>query len=280
MPLMRGARLSPRHKLAAATPHKAVPAPASFFKLAGMPLPMFGNDQYGDCVTAEEFTAKAAQGILGTDAEAIAAATRWNGLNGADLATILDDAAQGFTVDGQWLADGGKQTVDYTDWPSLCSAISQGQVKIAVSANQLESAGAGNGPVWFLLSARFAADLDHCVGLPGYGTLAECCAALGAQAPSGADASTPCVCVETWGGYGIVSFAALLAIMGSTPSTGNSEAWLRVPNTVPAPGPVPNPSPTPKPTPCPRLQAAIAADREIARELHRLLEPHLKGSDS
>ena len=195
MSLMRGAILSPRHKLAAATPHRGAPPPSSFFRLAAMPLPMFGNDTYGDCVTAEEYTAKAADGHLGTNAEAIATAKKWGGLNGADLSTILQDAKEGFTVGGTELADGSAQTVNYTDWPSLCSAIAEGQVKIAVSANQLESAGAGNVAVWFLLAATLDSSLDHCVGLAGYGTLAE---RRGPRCvgPSGADSSQQCVCLR------------------------------------------------------------------------------------
>lgn len=255
MPLMRGAILSPRHKLAAATPHKAEPAPANFFRLATTPLPMFGNDRYGDCVTAEEYTAKAADGFLGTNAEAISTADAWGGLNGADLSTILDYAAKGFPVGGRTLKDGPKQAVNYTDWPSLCSAIFAGQVKIAVAARQLERAGAGGSGVWFLLSAQIDNGIDHCVGLAGYGTLAECCNALGAQAPASADMAAKCVILETWGGYGIVAYDhALLPIMASTSTSGNSEAWLRVPTTIdpnPAPGPTPPPVPPTPPTPTP-----------------------------
>src|SRR5208337_4899306 len=101
--------------------------------------------------------------------------------------TILQDAKSPYTVGGEQVEDGSAQTVNYTDWPSLCSAIATGQVKIAVSASQLESAGAGNGTVWFLLTASLDPSLDHCIGLAGYGTLSECCAALSVSPPSGAD---------------------------------------------------------------------------------------------
>src|SRR5579862_1253171 len=278
MPLMRGAKLSPRHILAAATPHVAAPVPASFFRLAQTPLPMFGNDQYGDCVTAEEYTAKAGDGHLGTDAEAINTAGKWGGLNGVDLSTILDYAAQGFAVGGQQLADGGKQTVNYTDWASLTSAIYQGQVKIAVAASQLQNAGAGRGTGWFLTDATRDPGIDHCIGVAGYGSLADCCAAIGVLISSAADASILCLIVETWGGYGIVSYSALLAIMNSTPQAGNSEAWLRVPTTVgPAPGPTPTPTPpaTPTPGPCPWRQSDVedfahAITRGVARAFRSL----------
>ena len=243
-----------------------------------MPLPMFGNDQYGDCVGAEEFSAKAADGHLGTDSEAISAARQWGTLNGGDLATVLDEAAASpYVVGGQQVEDGGKQTVNYTDWPSLCSAIAEGQVKIAVAAQQLEDAGAGNGPVWFLLSARLDSGIDHCVGLSGFGTLADCCAALKAAIPSAADANTPCVVLETWGGYGIVSFAALLAIMGSTPTAGNSEAWLRTPTTIVV-GPTP-PAPTPTPVPVPPVPFCHRRARRAAIHLSHALAEFFGGDD-
>lgn len=232
MPLMRGAILSPRHVLAAATPHLALPVPTSFFRLAKTPLPFFGNDRYGDCVTAEEYTAKAADGRLGTDSEAIASARKWHGLNGADLSTILDYAASGFTVGGQSVQDGDKQSVDYTNYASLCSAIFQGQVKIACGSNALEASGAGQGRPWVMNSARMEG-IDHCTGIPGYGTFSECCKAIGWTQTVNIGDSTPSVIDETWGSYGVIPYTAcLLPIMDSTPGKGNSEAWLRVPTTI------------------------------------------------
>jgi hypothetical protein len=238
---------------------------------ANAPDNTYSGPLYGNCVGAEEFTAKAADGHLGTDAEAIAASRAWGTLNGGDLATILDEAASTpYQVGGQMLLDGPKQTVNYLDWSALTGAIVDGQVKIAIAANQTESAGAGEGRVWFMLSANYDNGIDHCVGLAGFGSLADCCAELKVPVPSGADSTQLCVVMEEWadgdttvvgsGGYGIVSYPALLAVMSSTPTAGNSEAWLRVPTTVipNPPVPVPNP-PTPSPTPT-RRAIAIAAE--------------------
>ena len=250
MPLMRGARLSPRHILAATSPHISGPAPASFFRLAKSPLPVFGNDRYGDCVTAEEFSAKAADGHLGTDTEAIDTARNWGGLNGADLATILDYAAAGFTVGGVRVADGGRQTVNYLSWDNLTSAIYQGQVKIAVGANALQHAGAGSGRPWAIGQA-YAESIDHCIGIAGYGTWAECCQAIGYNTGVNIGDATPSLVGETWGDYGVIAYVGgLLPIMNSSPTRGNSEAWLRVPTTI-IPSPDPSPTPTPGPTPTP-----------------------------
>lgn len=253
MPLMRGAILSPRHVLAAATPHvSALVIPSRFFRLAKTPLPFFGNDRYGCCVTSEEFSAKAADGRVGTDAEAIATARKWHGLNGADLSTILDYAASGFTVNGQTVQDGDKQSVDYTNYDSLCAAIFQGQVKIASGSNGFESAGAGKNKPWVLPSARIEG-IDHCTGLAGYGTFADCCKAIGYTASVGIGDATPSVVLETWGSYGVVPYtASLLPMMDSTPGRGNSEAWLRVPTTV-VDAPVGPPDPGPAPLPDPLL---------------------------
>ncbi len=280
MPLPRGARLSSRNALAQAQPHRAlIGAPPSFFRLAAkVPLSMYGNDQYGDCVTAEEYSAKAAWGIVGTNQEAIDTARKWGGLNGADLATILDYATHGFTVGGAVVQDGVKQSVNYCDYAALCNAIYQDQVKIAVGANALESAGAGSGRPWIFLTARMES-IDHCIGLAGYGTLAECCAAIGLQVPAGADPTLPSVVAETWSDYGVCPWEhGLLPIMDSTPDNGNSEAWIRMPNTVngpnppPPPGPPPVPPPTPGPGPCPwRREDVESFAHDIMRGVARAL---------
>jgi len=255
MPFLRGARLSSRQKLAAAHPHVAVVVPPNFARLAKT-LQLWGNDQYGDCVTAEEAAAKSQDGIVYTDAEIVANARKYGNLDGADLATVLDQwAAHGCVApDGTAYKDGGKQSVGYTDWTTLCSGIYQGQVKIAVAAQQLEDAGGGNSDGWMLLKADRDSGIDHCVGLVGYGTHAFCCQQLGVAVSTNHDPNTPSVILFTWGTYGVVSFDALLAVMDSTPTYGNSEAWVRIPQTAgigPAPTPAPTPAPAPIPSPCP-----------------------------
>jgi hypothetical protein len=239
----RGARPSPRHKLAAAQPHVAIAAPAEFAHLSPT-LHYWGNQTYGNCVPTESMAAKAADGFVATEAEGIAWAQANGWLNGAELTEVMDVAIKdGIPIGGQVLKDGPYNSVDWTDYPTLCSAIAQGQVKIGVAATQLENAvGDSNG--WTLLIARQDGNIDHCTGLAGYGSLAYCCQQLGVSVPSGANPATPCVILFTWSTYGILSHDALKAI--------TAEAWLRVPTTItPAPAPTPSPTPTPAPTPAP-----------------------------
>src|ERR1700677_4604337 len=59
MQLMRGAYPTPKHKVAAAIPHSVTGAtPPQFIRIPKV-LSMWGNDVFGDCVTAEECFAKA-----------------------------------------------------------------------------------------------------------------------------------------------------------------------------------------------------------------------------
>src|SRR5690348_17266653 len=82
--LPRGAIASPRHKLAAATPHiiTGVTPPNRIYVPAQ--LSFWGNNQYGDCVTAEEAFAKACYlpEILISDQTALGWASQHGFLNG------------------------------------------------------------------------------------------------------------------------------------------------------------------------------------------------------
>ena len=240
MPNMRGARPSPRHKAFGAMPHRAGTVPPQFSRLAPE-LHYWGNDQYGDCVPTESMAAKAADNVPSTNQEGIdwARANGW--LNGASLTEVMDAAADpGIPIAGKTYRDGPYQSVDWTDWAVLTSAIFAGQVKLGVAAGQLEGAvSSKNG--WTLLSASKDRNLDHCTAACGYGSLAYCCQALGVPVPDGADPNRNCVIFFTWSTYGILSHEALRAITG--------EAWLRLPTTI-FPGPVPPPVP-PGPGPAP-----------------------------
>lgn len=254
-PRPRGAIRSPAHKAYAAHPHRAVPAPASYFHLAPH-LEYWGNDRYGDCVPAESMAAKAADGIPATDEEGVAWARDHRWLNGATLTDVMETAADaGIPIASKNYKDGPYHSVDWTDWATLTSAIAAGQVKLAVAADQLEGIATDkNG--WFLYTARIDSHIDHCVGAAGYGTLADCCDALGVPVPPDHDPQTLSVIVFTWATYGIVSHAALVQITG--------EAWLRVPTTI-APTPQPQPQPQPKPDPQPwcNRRAKLAATHLI-----------------
>jgi hypothetical protein len=282
----RGARPSPRHKLASAAPHRIVGAtPPSFFNVPAA-LSMFLNDREGDCVSAEEFFAKAATTSpesLATDSEVAAFVDKYNLANGAELTQVMDLVIQhGLSIGGEVYTDGRYASVDWTNDNVLRNAISQGPVKIGVAAAQLESAvGAANG--WFLVNARTDQNIDHCVSLCGYGTLAECAKALGVAPPSGADPSGPAYLLFTWSTVGVIDRQSLIAIC--------AEAWLRNPTTVvispPAPTPpvppvpTPTPTPTPKPVPPvpsgPTLAHAEAAVLAGLQDAENLLPPAYRG---
>lgn len=255
----RGARPSPRHCLAAATPHRTTAAPACFLRVPTQ-LSMWLNDVHGDCVTAEEAFAKACCGILISDAEVLAWATAHDVLEGADLASVLTlMQADGFAQDQNGYDDGPYLSVDWTDVGALASAIFSGPVKIGVAADQLQNVpdvGEKNG--WIANDFTSDSNYDHCVGLSGYGTIAWLAAQLGVPVPAGVDVTARAYALFTWGTIGIITRDSLLAICG--------EAWLRSPTTrivgdgLPTPDtvtiaqdptPTPSPAPTPAPTPAP-----------------------------
>jgi hypothetical protein len=244
-----GARPSPRHVLAGATPHRIVGAtPAAWIQLP-QKLSMWLNDVDGDCVTAEEAFARACSGILIADATVQAWASAHGVLNGADLAEVLDWMAQkGFAQDGNLYGAGGKSSIDYTSAAVLQNAIYHGPVKIGVAAAQLQNV-VGNGNGWFAVGFSTDQNLDHCVSLCGYGTLSWLAQQLGVSVPAGIDGTKQGYALFTWDTVGIIDAASMVAITG--------EAWLRTPTTVvvganPVPAdPVYTPVPLPPAPPIP-----------------------------
>jgi hypothetical protein len=269
-----GARPSPRHRLAAATPHEArTDLPPQFLVVPSV-LSYWLNNSAGDCVTAEEAFAKACSGILISDDTVLAWATANNVLNGADLDQVLQLMQfAGFSQDGDTLNDGPATSVDWTAKATLQSAISQGPVKIGVAAAQLQALqgtttiGVSNG--W--LATGFSADpnMDHCVSLCGYGTIAWLAEGLGVAVPAGVDGTSLGYALFTWKSIGIIDEPSMLAI--------TSEAWLRSPTTnvigtgaptldavttfptLAPPAPTPTAPPAPVPTAPPSLLDAQAA---------------------
>ena len=227
MPRPRGARPSPRHRLAGATPHQALPSPPQWLWLPAQ-LSFWGNQTDGDCVTAEEAFAKACNQpeIFITDDTAVGWASANGFLNGADLITVLDlMETSGFQQDGNTYNDGPPTSVDWTNAAVLQSATAQGPVKIGIAADQLENA-VPQPPVNGWLATGFSQDSneDHCVSLCGYGTLAWLASQLGSTLPDGVDGTQPGYAMFTWDSVGIIDVPSLLAICG--------EAWLRNPTTV------------------------------------------------
>jgi len=119
-------------------------------------LSVWGNNQYGDCVTAESVFAIAdystfigMEEIFVTDTATIAWARSHGYLNGAMLLDVmLDMARDGIKDEKGTLRKAGKaSTVDFSNEETLKSAIAQGPVSIAIDAGALPS-GAGNKSGW------------------------------------------------------------------------------------------------------------------------------------
>ncbi|MDE2097188.1 MAG: hypothetical protein KGL39_08070 [Patescibacteria group bacterium] len=238
-----GAQPSPRHVLAAAMPHRAIKAPPPQVAYVPPQLSLWGNDQHGDCVTAEEAGAKACYNpeIFITDQTAIGWASQHGVLEGADLSSVLDMMTHdGFRQGGTTYDDGGKLSVDYSNESALQAAIAEGPVKIAIDHTALPaSAGPPNG--WYATAAnRPTGQPDHCVALWGYGPTTWLFQQLGKPLPAGLPAAG--YLLFTWGSIGFVDHPWIMATC--------VEAWVRDPTTVIV-GPAPNPQPQPKPKPQP-----------------------------
>ena len=273
-PFPRGARPTSRAELCGATPFEQFVStiPASYFRFP-LSLNMLGNDQYGDCVTAEEGFNQQCAGINISYDTAVAWATANGDLNGANLQPVIEQMqSSGFSQDGNLYGDGAAQSVNYSDAPTMQAAIYQacsqgGSLKMGVAADQLPS-GAGNANGWFLTGASPDNNEDHCMGVCGYGTAQEFVDAMNAAfglsltVPSGVDPTTAGYAVYTWATIGFADVSSWVNISG--------EAWIRSPSTVlfgsnppspdqvyttePTPPPPPNPPtpptpPTPTPTP-------------------------------
>lgn len=227
MPRPRGALPSPRHRLASAMPHRIVGVTPINTLWKPAQLSMWLNDIDGDCVTAEEAFAKGCgpAGVFITDVTVQAWATTNNVLNGADLITVLDTMeTAGFPQGGELYNDGPPVAVDWTNTGVLCNAIAQGPVKIGIAADQLENV-VPNPPTNGWLATGFTKDSneDHCVSLPGFGTVEWLAEQLGVgEAFTGN--TTPAYALFTWDSIGIIDVPSLLAICG--------EAWLRNPTTI------------------------------------------------
>jgi hypothetical protein len=193
-------------------------------------MSMWANDVDGDCVTAEEAFKNACQpGVFITDDVVVAWATANGALNGADLITVLDIMqTAGFPQGGKLYNDGHPNSVDWTNSTALQNAITQSPVKIGVAADQLQNAvpdPPSNG--WFATGFQPDSNEDHCVSLPGFGTIAWLSAQLGSTVPSGIDGTRQGYALYTWDSIGIIDVPSLLAICG--------EAWVRTPASVVVP---------------------------------------------
>lgn len=224
MPRPRGAFPSPRHRLAAAIPHRIIGETPSQILWKPAQLSYWLNQVDGDCVTAEEAFAKGCGSppVFITDDTVQAWATKNGVLNGADLITVLDTMeTAGFAQDGNTYNDGPPVSVDWTNAEVLQNALGQGPVKIGVAAAQLENIvpdPAIDG--WFATGFTADAEEDHCVSLAGFGPISW----LAEQLGSSASGTEVVYALFTWDSIGIIDWPSLQAIC--------AEAWLRRPTTV------------------------------------------------
>ncbi len=248
----RGLKRSPAHRILAAPKFQATAAPAAFATVPPK-LMMWGNDTYGDCVSAEEAFALAAwtyrctgTEVVPTNAEVVAFATKYGYRDGATLTDVMDTMqTHGMVVGGKTYKTGPYSTVDYTSSVTLQSAIFSGPVNIAIDADALPP-GAGNQQGWYRISGGNYPNTDHCVSLPGYGSASFLYSSLGVPLPAGLTADTQGYLLYTWSTIGFVTQTWINSTC--------QEAYVRVPTTVgfspptPPTPPVPPNPPTP-PTP-------------------------------
>lgn len=236
MELFRGAKATSPERIAAAIPHKvsAVAAPTQFIRIPKGPLSMWGNDLFGDCVTAEECFAKACDGYDFGYRKAVAWARNHWSLNGAGLWEVMTLMQTDGIYNGDSLYnDGPFRYVDFTDGPVLQNAIFQGPVKIGVAADQIENVVQAYGIEkngWVMTGFSPDSNLDHCTSLCGYGRADFIFQQLGVPMPASIAPALLGYAMYTWSSIGFIDVPSLLAICG--------EAWLRQPTTVIKPNPV------------------------------------------
>jgi hypothetical protein len=233
---MTGAVPTPRCTLMAATPFVPLAAPPPQFAYVPAKLSYWGNNQYGDCVSAEEAWAKATNvpEIFIPDDTVISWARKGGYLDGADLTSVMDSMkSSGFQIGSQLYNDGGHATVDWSNEATLQAAIYEGPVKLAMSSSALPS-GAGNQQGWYALQKGRSGQSDHCTGLGGFGPADYLYKQLGVAMPSGVSFPPMCYLFFTWSTLGIVSHDWIMGCV--------DEAHVRNPTTVGVP---PLPAPTP-----------------------------------
>lgn len=224
----RGATPTSRARLASATPHEPVGAiPPAFIRLPTQ-LSMWGNDVFGDCVTAEEAFAIACHApeiFVGYHKAVKWARQNW-ALNGAGLWEIMKlRQTEPIYIGAHAYTDGPFVSVDWTKPAILQDAIYRGPVKLGVTADQFETVAPtiGNSNGW-VLTGLSGGPQDHCTSLCGYGPAGWLANKLGAASLNGIAADAMVYAMFTWSTVGIIDEPSLMAITG--------EAWLRTPTTI------------------------------------------------
>lgn len=182
----RGLVPSPEEALRTArayVPKAPMAIPTSFLQ---WPITMsyWGNDEFGDCVTAEEAFAKAAApGYYFIPEDTVIGWARRNGyLNGAACYSVLSTMRdKGIDFSLNTLFDGDFSRIGYEDSVTLRDAIYHcGPVKLAIDSgymNPVKSPAKGNMTPgksgWALYDCPKTGMPDHCVSICGYGLLDE-----------------------------------------------------------------------------------------------------------
>lgn len=230
--LKRGATPTPRDVLAKMKQYRARGGgggggnqPGETFIIVRANLSAWGNDRYGDCVTAEEAFAKVCHTpeIDLTEDQVIAWAEAHGVLDAATLPYVMDVMQNdGFREGDTIYDDGPYAVVEYRDGATLRSAIFDGPVKVGVGANQLDAVHThANG--WFAIGFE-PEGMGHCVTLCGYGSVEWLAQQLGVEVPDGVDGRQPGYAIFTWGSIGIIDAPSMVNI--------TSEAFVRQPTTV------------------------------------------------
>ena len=218
-----GAKPSPRLALMMAAPHRVLRTPPPQFAVVPKQLDLWGNGDYGDCVTAEEMFAKAVWSLMSglpelfiTAAAAVAWAKENGYLDGAMLTEVMTTMAKkGIVVGGTTYKDGGYTSVDYTDETNLRSSLANGPVKIGIDHAALPD-DAGNANGWVGLGGKHNYNnTDHCVGLSGYGPAGWLFQQLGVPLPSTLASDTQGYLLFTWATIGFVDHKWILSRLPS-----------------------------------------------------------------
>ncbi len=210
-------------------PHVAAKAIAPNHLFRPKKLSFWDNDKHGDCVTAEEAFAKACHipEIFISDEEVQKWATAHGWYEGANLIDVLKAMqTKGFFQNKETFDDGSVTSVNWTDAPTLQSALTNGPVKIGIAADQLHGVWQAHGGKsgWVATGFKKDENMDHCVSLCGFGTMTWLAEQLKAALPAGVDGTAPGYAMFTWNSVGIIDLPSMLAI--------TSEAWLRTPTTI------------------------------------------------
>lgn len=227
---------TPSYRLIAATPFAPIYAAPERFALVPNKLDYWGNNKYGDCVSAEEAFAKACYlPEIFIPAEVVISWARKNGvLNGAMLDDVMDKMARsGFIVGTQEYRDGSHNPVDYSNESVLQAALATGPVKLGMGSRALPRE-AGNQQGWYAVGDHGGrGSEDHCTALCGYGPAGWLYKQLGVPLPSQLQAEQPGYLHFTWSTIGFVDHAWIMGAVG--------EAHIRSPTTLGIP---PLPAPT------------------------------------